>query len=59
MANELYRRTYRKVVVQSRKVGDPIIIRITATNTYLYYLADWVKEGINTLKDVKTRLVDM
>lgn len=59
MTNELYKRTYRKSKAKSSKVGDPVVIRLTATNTYIYWLTDWIKAGLEQLKEVKAPLVDM
>jgi hypothetical protein len=59
ITNELFKRTYRKGAAKSKKVGDPVVIRITPTNTYLYFLTDWVKSGVDKLKDVKAPLASM
>jgi hypothetical protein len=59
MTNELYKRTYRKSQRKSKKVGNPIVLRLTSTNTYIYFVADWVEAAMNDLKPIKAPLASL
>lgn len=56
ITNELYKRTYRKAKLQQKRVADPIVLRLTSKSTYVYFLTEWVKDGINILKNINTPL---